>query len=177
MSGRYGRRARRAPRGYGAAQMRPITDELSAVERQALEDIAEYGVHIVHVPDSDSGPGFSFTIGLWHQFGQPEVIAFGLPEEVAHELLNAIADEADDGRTFRDGEKHDELLVGYPVRFVAVPPDARASYFGLAEWAYAGEPFECVQLVWPDKQGRWPWDDAVRDGFRTGQPVLGRQAP
>lgn len=157
--------------------MRALTADLSPVERKALEDIVEYGVHIVHVPESDDGPAFSFTIGLWHQFGQPEVIAFGLPEDVAHELLNAIADEADDGRMFRDGEKHDGLLVGYAVRFVAVPRSAHGTYLGLCEWAYDGEPFECVQLVWPDKQGRWPWDASAREGFRDSQPVLGRQEP
>ncbi len=31
-----------------------------------------------------------------------------------------------------------------------------------------------LQLVYPDKQGRWPWDADVREGFRDSQPVLER---
>ncbi|MCK5944935.1 MAG: DUF4262 domain-containing protein, partial [Planctomycetes bacterium] len=38
---------------------------------------------------------------------------------------------------------------------------------------YQDEPFDCVQLVWPDKEKRWPWQDGVRQGFRDVQPLLG----
>ena len=60
------------------------------------------------------------------------------------------------------------------MRFVGVPREVQAEYFGTAQWAYEGADFPCVQLVWPDKQGRWPWDPSSRDGFRGLQPVLGR---
>lgn len=156
--------------------MRQLTDDLSPPERKALTDIDETGLHIVHVPGDDDGPGFSYTIGLWHNFEQPEVIVFGLPEEVAHDLLNALADEASEDKKFRDGERHEGLLIHYPVRFVAVPEDVHAQFLGLAQWAYQGEGFPCVQLVWPDKQGRWPWEAGVREGFADSQPVLGRKS-
>lgn len=155
--------------------MREPTAELSPQQRKVLDDIAEHGLHIVHVPDDDDGPGFSFTIGLWENFEQPEIIVFGLPGEVTEELLNAIADEADDGKRFAADSKHDGLLVDYPVRFFAVPKAAYRDYLGMACWAYEGDDFPCVQFVWPDKQGRWPWDEAVRDGFRDSQPVLAKQ--
>jgi hypothetical protein len=145
----------------------------SAAEAKLLADIDSEGVHLVHVPGDDEGPGFTFTVGLFHSFGQAEVIVFGLPPEVAHELLNVLTDECDDGKKFAGGEKHEGLLVDYPVRFVAVPEAVLADYFGMALWAYEGTPFPAVQLVWPDKQGRWPWSEGVREGFRAGQPVLG----
>ena len=155
--------------------MRSRTDDLRPPELKLLDDIEQYGVHLVHVPEEGQQPNFSFTVGMWHSFEQPEVIVFGLPEEVAHELLDALADEASDGRKFLPGEKHDDLLVGYPVRFLDVPRERRGTFFGSAEWAYDGEQFPCVQLVWPDKQGRWPWSAEVRDGFRESQPVIGRR--
>lgn len=154
--------------------MRELTDDLTPVERKALTDIDESGLHIVHVPSEDGGAAYSFSIGLWHSFEQPEVVVFGLPEDVAHELLNSIADEAGEDKKFRAEERHDELLIGYPVRFVEVPKSAYARFLGLAQWVYQGEDFQCVQLVWPDKQGRWPWQPGVREGFAASQPVLGR---
>ena len=45
--------------------------------------------------DEDGGARFSYTVGLWHSFEQAEVVVFGLPEEVAHELLNAVADNVE----------------------------------------------------------------------------------
>ncbi len=156
--------------------MREPTADLTPPERKILADVEEHGLHIVHVPEDDEGPGFSFTIGLWHSFEQPEVIVFGLPSETAHELLNAIADDASDGKRFLADSKHDGLLVDYPVRFLEVPKGAYGEYLGFARWAYLGDEFPCVQFVWPDKQGRWPWDAGTRDGFRESQPVLAKQA-
>lgn len=157
--------------------MRMLAEGMLPAERKILADVEEYGVHIVHVPGDDEAPGFSFTVGLWHSFEQPEVIVFGLPDEVAHELLNGIADDADDGKQFLAGQKHDGLLVGYPVRFFALPQERYRDYLGVACWAYEGDAFPAVQLVWPDKQGRWPWDPGVREGFAAAQPVPGRSAP
>lgn len=157
--------------------MRPRTDDLEPAHRQLLDDVEECGVHVVHVPEVDERPGYSFTVGLWHSFEQPEVLVFGLPEEVAHELLNALADEASAGQKYLDDQKHAGLLVDYTVRFVALPPHCHAEYLATAVWAYDGGEFPAVQLVWPDKQGRWPWEPGVRDGFAASQPVPGRTAP
>ncbi len=154
--------------------MRERTDDLPPPDAKLFDDIAQYGVHIVHVPEDDADPSFSFTVGLWHSFEQPEIVVFGLPEPVAHELLNAIADEVAEDRKFLPDSRHDGVLVGYPVRFVAVPKQRYDDYLGSAVWAYEGDEFPCVQLVWPDKQGRWPWESGVRAGFAESQPVLGR---
>jgi hypothetical protein len=154
-----------------------MDDATDDVERKVLADVEEHGLHIVHIPTDDDGPGYSFTIGLWHNFEQPEVVVFGLPMEVAEELLNALADDADGGKRFLADERHEGLLVGYPVRFVAVPVELHGEFLGTAVWAYAASEFPCVQMVWPDKQGRWPWEPGVRDGFAQAQPVLGRAAP
>lgn len=156
--------------------MRARTEDLQAAERKLFDDIEEYGVHIVHVPEEDDAPGFSFTVGLWHTFEQPEVVVFGLAEEVAHDLLNALADDAAEDKKFLADTRHDGVLVGYPVRFIAVPKAQYDDYLGSAVWAYEGDDFPCVQLVWPDKQGRWPWEAGVREGFAAAQPVLGRMS-
>jgi len=153
--------------------MRELSDDLSPEEKKVLQDVAEEGVHIVHVPKSDEGPGFSATIGLWFHFEQPEVIVFGLPDEVAEELLNAVTDAADEGKRFKHGEDHKDLLIGYAVRFLDVPLEKVSDYLGTAQWAYAGAEFPVVQLVWPDKKQQWPWQPGVRDGFRDSQPILG----
>lgn len=153
--------------------MRTRSDGMTPAEQQVLDDIEANGVHIVHVPEDGDAPAHSFTVGLWHSFEQPEVIVFGLAPAVAQELLDAVADEASEGRTLLADSKHDGLM-NYPVRFFAVPAATAARYFGVAVWAYEGAEFPCVQLVWPDKQGRWPWDAGVREGFAEAQPVLGR---
>ncbi|MBL8755853.1 MAG: DUF4262 domain-containing protein [Planctomycetes bacterium] len=153
--------------------MRSKTADMAPEDAKVLDDVDEYGVHIVHVPEDDVGPGFSFTVGLWATWQQAEVVVFGLPQEVAQDLLNGLADEVDDGRRFAAGEKHDGVLVGYPVRFLELAKARYGEFLGVAQWAYEGEDFPALQLVWPDKQGRWPWDPGVREGFAEAQPIVG----
>ncbi len=156
--------------------MRAPSPDLTPEQQEVLADVDEQGVHVVHVPrDGGEGPSYSYTVGLWESFQQPEVVVFGMPEDVAQDLLDALADDASEGRVFQAGERHDGLLVGYPVRFFAVPPALKASHFDVIAWAYEGADVPVVQLVWPDKQGRWPWDADVRDGFAEAQPVPGRE--
>ena len=157
--------------------MREFFDDLSPAEQKVLQDaakdIAEQGVHIVHVPSSQDGPGFSASIGLWFHYEHPEVIVFGMSDEEAEDLLNAVADAADEGTSFKPGVNYQDLLVGYPVRFLPLPTDKVTEYLKTAERVYHGVEFPVLQLVWPDKEHRWPWEEGVREGFRDSQPIVG----
>ena len=64
-----------------------------------------------------------------------------------------------------DGPQH-------PERMLAVPAAQTARWFELAAAAY-GDAFPCLQMVWPDKEKRWPWDEGARDAFVKSQPLLG----
>ena len=158
--------------------MRSADPSHSEPEAKVLADIVEYGVHIVHVghdAEDEGGPVYSYTVGLWHSFEQPEVIVFGLPEEVAAELLDAVTDEVAEGERFLAGTRHEGLLQDYAVRFLGLADAVRDEHLARALWAYAGEPFAAVQLVYPDKQGRWPWHEQTKLGFRECQPVIGER--
>ena len=153
--------------------MRQITDELTDTGREVLQNIIDHKLHVMHVTCDQGIPSFSYTVGLWHHFEQPEVIVFGLEFDAADELLHSVADACDQGGRFAHGEKHEGLLVGFAVRFLGVAREVASERLGAADWAYAGDDYGCVQLVWPDKEKRWPWQDGVRQGFRDVQPLLG----
>ena len=159
--------------------MREFFDDLSPAEQKVLQDaakdIAEQGVHIVHVPSSQDGPGFSASIGLWFHYEHPEVIVFGMSDEEAEDLLNAVADAADEGTSFKPGVNYQDLLVGYPVRFLPLPTDKVTEYLKTAERVYHGVEFPVLQLVWPDKEQRWPWEE-TRSRPGTARSDGGRRA-
>lgn len=157
--------------------MRADDANLTPTERAILAEIADAGVHVVHEAGDDEAPGYSYTVGLWEAFGQPEVLVYGLPAEVAEDLLQTVADQNDEGVTYLPDSRHDGLIDGYPVRFFAVPGRLVAELCKVAIWAYEGAELPVVQLVWPDKQGRWPFEPGVREGFRDSQPVLARLDP
>ena len=125
-----------------------------------------------------SGPGPFTPVDLAVQCGRPLLARQPFSpdsfDQVILGCVNVIADEVSEGRQFLAGTKHEGILEGYPVRFFEVPKARYAEFLGSAMWAYEGDDFPAVQLVWPDKQGRWPWDPDARERFSTSQPVLGR---
>ena len=147
-------------------------DELTDEQRRILTDIQADGLHVATTAESEDAPGYSLSLGLTHSFDHPEVIVFGLAPEVATDLINVVADEASGGRKFLPGSEVNDLLQSYPVRFTAVDGEHREQFFGTATWLYAERELAVVQLVYPDQQGRWPWDASSRDGFRANQPLL-----
>ena len=64
---------------------------LDAQERKALEDVQQHGLHLVHVLPNGDTPGWTYSIGLWHNYRHPELVVFGLSREVCHEVLNHAA--------------------------------------------------------------------------------------
>src|SRR5262245_59381089 len=156
--------------------MRTPDDGMTEAQRARLADIASNGVHIAHEAERGERPPYAYTVGMRHSFGEPEVLVIGLPRGVAQDLLDNVADEANGGRMFAAGEQLDGLVQGYPVRLLAVSDAQQVQWLPLVGWAYERGDVPCLQLVYPDKQGRWPWQPDVRDGFRRIQPVLERAA-
>ncbi|MBK8101500.1 MAG: DUF4262 domain-containing protein [Planctomycetes bacterium] len=142
--------------------------------RTALADIAEQGLHIHHVAETDAVPEHAFTVGMWQNWRHPEVIAFGLPAEVLHALFELIADEVDSGRRLVSGQKYDDFLSGYPILIRAVPKAQVARYLPLACRVNGDAEFEVLQVCWPDRRGRWPWEEGAHESVRQLQPILER---
>jgi hypothetical protein len=59
-------------------------------EQKVIDDIADFGWHCVNTLAEDEHVAYSFTVGLFQSYGHPELIIFGLPSQVAHQVL-AIA--------------------------------------------------------------------------------------
>jgi Domain of unknown function (DUF4262) len=143
-------------------------------DQKVLDDVATHGWHVVRVFEDDAGPGFAYTIGLFKNYGHPEVIAFGLPLDRLHALLNLVGDEAKAGHRRSPGDVSADLVEGYNCAFVEFPASAFRDYLGYALWFYSGKPFPALQLVWPDKDHRFPWDAGVVPEVRDLQPTPGK---
>ena len=147
-------------------------------ERKLRTDVEQNGWHVLNVFAEDGVPPFSYSIGLYQTLGHPEIFIAGLPSRVADPLIHSVGEEIRAGRSFEAGEVNSDLLRGHDCAFRPVPRHAYQEYFGRAIDFYDGENFPVLQLVYPDQEGRWPWDDGAEEGFRLMQPVLAHeQAP
>src|SRR5262249_28745897 len=115
-------------------------------------------------------PGWAFTIGLFENFGHPEVTIFGMSAEARHSILNWIGENVRDGRAFTSGIEHDWVLEKYKCWSRDVQKAWYRDLFGWAIWFYGGKDFPVVQCLWPAKSGIYPWEEG--SGFFVPQPLL-----
>lgn len=143
-----------------------------ASEERCVADVERYGLHVLKIGAEVDSPTFAYSVGLYHTFGHPELIILGLDLDVMHRLLNDVAAALRAGRRYSAGDVSDEFVEGYPVTFRTVPRRQYAAYLGWANWFHGGLEYPVLQMIYPDRERRWPWEEGVSDGFRRNQPVL-----
>jgi hypothetical protein len=144
-------------------------------DRKVLADVASHGWTVIGIEADAGGPGFAFSVGLYHTLGHPEVLLMGLRPPIAHRLINTIGDAVRAGTTFEPGRRYDEIAAGYPVAFVAMDRRHYREYLGYAGWFYGGPDFPVLQCVWPDEAGVFPWEPGYDSRFFQAQRILGRR--
>lgn len=143
---------------------------------QTLEKIDRYGWSVVAVgggpcscPGCDGGDdeaSFAYTVGMT-TLGHPEVITYGLPPQTAMRSLNLIGARVKAGRPPRMGRRITGIFPGYRGFLLA---EANRDDLVVAQQVYPE--IEAVQLVWPDRAGRFPWEPGYAIAPFT-QPLIG----
>jgi hypothetical protein len=142
-------------------------------DRAILGHIAEHGWSVIGIEDEGGEPPYSFSVGFYRTLGVPELLIMGQKPENAQGLINNAGELMRGGRRFRTNRRTSGLLEGYPAVFVAVDPRYYREYVGYARWLYRGDDFPMLQLVWPDREGHFPWDEGYPAPLFWRQRVLG----
>lgn len=142
-------------------------------EAKLLANVKDPGWHVIGVTEDEEGPAFVYTIGLYHNYGHPEIIALGLDVPILWQIINGIGEKAKAGEKFESEQEADGFLEGgYRVFFRSMEKRQYREYLGFARWFYEGDEFPVLQCVWPDKAHRYPWHPEAGEPFRQRQPVL-----
>jgi hypothetical protein len=121
-----------------------------------------------------SDRGFCYSVGLWHSYGHPEVIIFGLKSALCGHVLNGINKSVANGDSFQPGSSSMDMLEGFRCYFEAFPKEQYRNHLGWARWFYDGEDFPAVQMLWPTTSGVYPWQKNAGEDFRELQPVFSK---
>ncbi len=144
-------------------------------KERILKDVVEFGCHLALLQPDNYLPGFAYSIGLFKNFNQPEVICFGLHTNVMGAILNHARDLIKRGEILRPGKLYSGFLEGYDVQFLEVNKEFYPNYVGYACWFYGLTfDFPMLQLVWPDKQHKFSWDKDFNEHWKFKQPLLDR---
>lgn len=145
-------------------------------ERKVLADVKKFGWHSLHIFEEDGHPPWTFSIGFQKTWSFPELILIGLKREVAHTTLNIVADLLANGKRPDLSAANDELF-NHVCCFVEVPRSMYREYVGTAIWFYGGDAFPLWQIVWPSRDGHFPWNESASATYKQWQPVLGHPQP
>jgi Domain of unknown function (DUF4262) len=157
--------------------MADVTDRVAAADRKIIHDVNTHGWHVMKIMPEGDDPGWAFTIGLFRTFGHPEVVVFGLESGAMHAILNSVGELVRAGTVLSDGSETGEVLERYRCRFRSVDRFWYPYVLGYATWFYGGSEFPAVQLFWPDKLHRYPWEPAFETSLFKNEPLLFKSDP
>lgn len=159
-----------------ATSDRPDDADMSHAEKIAWI-VQEHGWAAEPVPPVDGDPprpGYTYTIGFETTYARPEVVIFGLTPVAARGLLQLVADQYAAGLELPVGAVFVGLLDNdLPCALLAVDLSAHPGLAPAAAAHHGDAGFRLVQLVWPDRAGRLPWDESYDRRLRFAQPVVG----
>jgi hypothetical protein len=126
------------------------------------------------LPGPAQVPGFTYTVGLsGDACHHPELIVVGPGYATGYGILKAVHEEISNGRRFAPGDLLTTEVPGVPLLVVEVEDSRQqllvANMF--ARMSGVSGPVPALQLVLPDEDGRWPWQEGSN---MRAIPLLGR---
>ncbi|WP_184544752.1 DUF4262 domain-containing protein [Mucilaginibacter sp. FT3.2] len=136
-------------------------------------DITKFGLQVMYVMEDETGPGFSYSIGLFETYQHPEIIIIGLKQQLAHTLINNMAHDIKNGKFFSQLKYESDILNGFNCYIIEVKKSNYDSYVGQAQRYYKGDDFPLLQCIYPTIKGIYPWQDEWPESIKDLQPILG----
>jgi len=142
-------------------------------EHLFLEKVDQVGWFATHVFDAEGEePDFTFTTGYWLNAGFAETIVFGLPKDTAHDVLWDMFNDIEANKKPPIGVSTSSIFANIDAYLFPVAKRHYREYLGQSRWFYDGDDFPCLQLVWPDADGIFPWQSGYDKKHKDVQPDL-----
>jgi hypothetical protein len=145
-------------------------------DNRTVSDIEKFGLSVIIIEATDYLPSFAYSIGLWQKFKHPEIICFGLRNQTLHSVINDVADIVKSGQTIEANKIYNDFFENSRAEFLKVDKRNLDNYFGKAIEFYDSKEFPALQLIWTDREDRFPWETGFENEFIYKQPLLDRNA-
>lgn len=139
-----------------------------------LKYIEQYGWAVMLVEKTNYLPSFAYTIGLWRNYKHPELISFGLSIATLHDIINVAAEMVAKGQTLVAQKQYNDFFENGFSQFIKVDEQNIGDYLGYAIDFYQTKKIPVLQLVWTDRNNKFPWETDYEQTFIYRQPLLDR---
>jgi len=154
--------------------MSPGPQDYDRVDRHVLEDVEKHGwsdMHIFPVEGSEGEP-WNYSVGLTQSCDHPELCIVGMRQDQAHQILWSAVTLIKDGAKLEPDTYVDRVIEQFPMAVLEVADVHRYDYpLSMATRLYGEVPAN--QLVWPDEEGKFPWQQGFDERYREQQVLLG----
>ncbi len=142
-----------------------------AYRAKTLDLISKFGWVVQGVGGSETSPPFLYSVGLC-QLGLPEIIVVGaFPPNLVKKLINNVGNKMKTSGAFVDWSRSIEITKMFSVVFRELSAEAATEHCRMvAEFFGTGR--KVLQLILPDKDGKFPWDNDCEWKFQAeGLPI------
>jgi hypothetical protein len=148
----------------------PGPDSFDDWDRQLTEHVEHDGFFVVGVAEEDDEPGWAYSIGMTHTFGLGEIALFGLEVPDMQEWVSELCAAVAAGKAVPENTRLPGDLTDLPSLLRPMDPSWHRALFGAAKGFYGKTEFGFRQMIWADRDGRFPWDQGVRPRCLEWQP-------
>ncbi|MGI8881580.1 MAG: DUF4262 domain-containing protein [Jatrophihabitans sp.] len=122
------------------------------------DTVRRVGWAIQYVMGEEREPSFAYTVGLFG-FDHPEIVVFGLSAGSSEWLLNRLGALVKSGAPMGDGDEVTIGAAGFPVSLFTLPNPESVLFAANSFYQRPpGDPVPALQAVYPDDNGRYPWE-------------------
>lgn len=130
-------------------------------DKTQKEIMGEYGwvVHAVYETEEGELDGLCnvHTHGILETFNHPDLqIVLPIAPRANHQILSGVVDLIKNGKTFKDGDKSEEVILNLPVKFKEFQEGDRI----------------VLRILFPDPKGRLPGEDRCTPEYKRQLKIL-----
>jgi uncharacterized protein DUF4262 len=134
--------------------------------------IGQRGWAVPGVSGDDQAPPWAYSVGMWLTCQSAELIVCGAPLENMTGIIDAIGARFADGAEIGPDDLIDDVC---PATLALRPVDLSwrtTSMFSVSDEFYGFVRPPYLQVVWADRNGRFPWEPRFQPAFEGSQPLL-----
>jgi hypothetical protein len=152
-----------------------VLDSRERLMRSLHGSVSEHGWTMISIPTKWWqlwNPPWAYSIGLYETYKLPEVVIMGRMPELMSAMLTNIHEQLKAGERIDDGKEMDGVLIGQTCIFRLIDKKHYKKYLPWAIDFYGATDFPVLQCIWPDAQGRFPWQEGHERRVRRFQKLL-----
>ena len=117
------------------------------------------GYHLINVlgDSRKEQPTVTYSVGLFHTFGHPEIVMFGVPKELSNVVLDTLIKSwvIEQKQNFMAGETY-RGITNRPAEFTIIPQNLIDTHLTGCRWFYSNFEFPVLECIWGTKTLKLP---------------------